>query len=281
MLLGHVRGQKSRCRSSGCTTVVYFYSIPFAGLEHCFWFLLYPRRPAVAAVLCCCVLVRILKPHRRYTTISGFTNKILGTASIQTAIHSVPIIRFSDLSACRSLPIVCSKCSGRDFIASLFSANLPTLLSRTMESSISDLAVLNHHPPRCLSLCHRPHHPYYPLDDCMDSDSNSTSDRDSDLNSADMQQHQHQQHSGALSLHHYRKALYSETDSCVVLDMHGRRKLKRKNGASNLHTPSVSGTSSPPPLSPSYSMTMSVTSQRSDVDQDGFGFCMLGSWSFV
>ena len=135
----------------------------------------------------------------------------------------------------------------------------------SISSVSSDLSVSSH-TPRCLSLSHHRHHPYYPLEEYMDSDT----DPDTDLNVADMR------HSGTLSLHHYRKTLGSETDSCVVLGVHGRKKLlRRKNGASNLQTPSVSATSSPPPLSPSYSMTMSVTSQPSEVDQDGFGFCMV------
>lgn len=82
----------------------------------------------------------------------------------------------------------------------------------------------------------------------------------------------------SLSLRNYRsKSFYHDHDS-IVSDGHGGKKLKRKNGASNLNqTPasSVSATSSPPPLSPSYSM--SVMSQRSELDHDGReGFlCML------
>lgn len=77
-------------------------------------------------------------------------------------------------------------------------------------------------------------------------------------------------HMASISLHSYRKSLYQ--DGCVVADRYGRRRLRRKSGASNLTTtPSLSAASSPPPLSPSYSM--SVMSQRSGFEQDT-SFCM-------
>lgn len=74
----------------------------------------------------------------------------------------------------------------------------------------------------------------------------------------------------SLSLRNYRSKSFFPDKECLVSDGHGGKKLKRKNGASNLNqTPasSVSATSSPPPLSPSYSM--SVMSQRSEQDPDG------------
>lgn len=74
----------------------------------------------------------------------------------------------------------------------------------------------------------------------------------------------------SLSLRNYRSKSFFPDKECLVSDGHGGKKLKRKNGASNLNqTPasSVSTTSSPPPLSPSYSM--SVMSQRSEQDPDG------------
>lgn len=125
-----------------------------------------------------------------------------------------------------------------------------------MDASMSSEFSVLSHTPRCLSFRQ---HPYYPLHECMDPDTDVT------MAVTDMQQ------AGALSLHHYRKTLYSEPGDCVVLDVHGRKKLRRKNGASNLQTPSASATSSPPPLSPCYSTTISLASQRSEVDHD---FCM-------
>lgn len=83
-------------------------------------------------------------------------------------------------------------------------------------------------------------------------------------------------HSGPLSLYQhrltYRKSL--PNTGCIVTDAHGRNRLRRKSGASNLNrTPSASVISSPPPLSPSYST--SVMSQRSELEQDGLdGFRM-------
>ena len=80
----------------------------------------------------------------------------------------------------------------------------------------------------------------------------------------------------SLSLRNYRSKSFFHDMDRIVSDGHGGKKLKRKNGASNLNqTPasSVSATSSPPPLSPSYSM--SVMSQRSELDPDREGFlCM-------
>ena len=122
-----------------------------------------------------------------------------------------------------------------------------------MDPAISAESSVRSHTPRRLSLRQ---HPYYPLHECMDPEPDMT------VAMTDMQQ------AGALSLHHYRKTLYSDPDDCVVLDVRGRKKLRRKNGASNLQTPSVSATSSPPPLSPCYSTTISLASQRSEADYD-------------
>lgn len=119
-----------------------------------------------------------------------------------------------------------------------------------MNPSISSEFSVLGHSPRCLSFRQ---HRFYPLHEGM------VPEKDMAM---DMQQ------AGALSLHHYRKALYSDPDDCVVLDVRGRKKLRRKNGASNLHTPSASTTSSPPPLSPCYSTTISLASQRSEADYD-------------
>jgi len=89
---------------------------------------------------------------------------------------------------------------------------------------------------------------------------------------------------GALSLHDYRKSLsqsHERVDDPV--DRSAGRTLKRKPGALNLNwnksTPVLSSfssypvsvssaTSSPPPLSPSYSL--SVVSQRSEQDSEVF-----------
>ena len=80
----------------------------------------------------------------------------------------------------------------------------------------------------------------------------------------------------SLSLRNYRSKSLFHGYHGLVTDGRRGKKLKRKNGASNLNqTPasSVSATSSPPPLSPSYSM--SVMSQRSEQDLDREGFlCM-------
>lgn len=89
---------------------------------------------------------------------------------------------------------------------------------------------------------------------------------------------------GALSLHDYRKSL-SQSHERVgdLVDRGAGRTLKRKPGALNLNlnksTPALSSlssypvsvssaTSSPPPLSPSYSH--SVVSQRSEQDSEVF-----------
>ena len=80
----------------------------------------------------------------------------------------------------------------------------------------------------------------------------------------------------SLSLRNYRSKSFFHGYHGLVTDGPGGKKLKRKNGASNLNqqpASSVSATSSPPPLSPSYSM--SVMSQRSEQDPDREGFlCM-------
>ena len=80
----------------------------------------------------------------------------------------------------------------------------------------------------------------------------------------------------SLSLRNHRSKSFFHGYHGLVTDGPGGKKLKRKNGASNLNqTPasSVSVTSSPPPLSPSYSM--SVMSQCSEQDPDREGLlCM-------
>lgn len=77
--------------------------------------------------------------------------------------------------------------------------------------------------------------------------------------------------SGLLSVHQYRQRLWQDDESCSS-DGHGVKVLQHNNGASNPNqTPSLSATSSPPPLSPSYSL--SIASQRSEQELealDGF-----------
>lgn len=82
--------------------------------------------------------------------------------------------------------------------------------------------------------------------------------------------------SGMLSVHHYRKSLCQDDESCSY-DGHAEQALKRSNDAFDLNqVPSVSATSSLPPLSPSYSL--SIASQRSEEQEclDSF-LCMWTS----
>ncbi|OJJ40255.1 hypothetical protein ASPWEDRAFT_22452 [Aspergillus wentii DTO 134E9] len=89
-------------------------------------------------------------------------------------------------------------------------------------------------------------------------------------------------HAGSLSLHDYRKCLSQDDESIFY---HGGKTLKRKNGAVNLqqdqtssclYPVSVSSSiSNPPPLSPSYSL--SVMSQRSEQELEGLDGFLLSS----